>query len=129
MKSRIAAVRDMPAGSKVSYGCTATLSRDSRLAVVPIGYGDGYPRQLSNRACMVIHGTACPVVGRICMDMCMVDVTDLPQVKAGDVAVVYDGRLLQQAAECTGTIVYELLCNVSPRVPRIYREKGTEPEH
>ena len=124
VKSRIAAVRELPAGTCVSYGRTAVLQRDSRLAVIPIGYGDGYPRQLSNRAFMEIHGRRCPVVGRICMDMCMVDVTDLPEAKAGDVTVVYNGGLLEQAAEDTGTIVYELLCNVSPRVPRVYLEKG-----
>ena len=129
VKSRIAAVRQVPAGTCVSYGRTAVLQRDSRLAVVPIGYGDGYSRQLSNRGYMDIQGVPCPVVGRICMDMCMVDVTDLPEVKAGDVAVVYNGRLLEQAAETTGTIVYELLCDVSPRVPRIYLsgERKTQP--
>lgn len=120
VKSRIAAVRSLPAGTCVSYGCTATLARDSRLAVVPIGYGDGYPRQLSNRMVMEIHGTQCPIVGRICMDMCMVDVTDLPQVKAGDVATVYGPGLTEQAAGLCGTIVYELLCDVSPRVSRVY---------
>ena len=120
VKSRIAAVRSLPAGTCVSYGRTATLSRDSRLAVVPIGYGDGYPRQLSNRMVMEIAGAQCPIVGRICMDMCMVDVTDLPQVRAGDVATVYGPGLTEKAAGLCGTIVYELLCDVLPRVPRIY---------
>ena len=124
VKSRITAVRALPAGTPVSYGCTATLKRDSRLAVVPIGYGDGYPRALSDRMVMKINGSLCPIVGRICMDMCMVDVTDHPDVKAGDVAVVYDGELLWQAADLSGTIVYELLCDVSPRVPRVYLEQG-----
>ena len=98
------------------------LERDSRLAVVPIGYGDGYPRQLSNRAMMEIHGALCPVVGRICMDMCMVDVTDLFQVQAGDVALVYSPELIQKDAELAGTIVYALLCDVTRRVPRVYLE-------
>ena len=122
VKSRIAAVHSLPAGTCVSYGCTATLERDSRLAVVPIGYGDGYPRQLSNRMVMGIRGALCPVVGRICMDMCMVDVTDLPQVRAGDVATVYGPGLTEKAAELCGTIVYELLCDVSPRISRVYLE-------
>ena len=122
VKSRISAVRALPAGSSISYGRTAVLERDSRLAVVPIGYGDGYPRQLSNRAMMEIHGALCPVAGRICMDMCMVDVTDLPQVQAGDVALVYSPELIQKDAELTGTIVYELLCDVTRRVPRVYLE-------
>ena len=125
LKSRIAAVRSLPAGTCVSYGCTAALSRDSRLAVVPIGYGDGYPRRLSNRMVMRIHGVSCPIVGRICMDMCMVDVTDLPDVQAGDLATVYGPELTEQAAGLADTIVYELLCGVSPRVPRVYFEHGT----
>ena len=124
VKSRITAVRTLPAGTSVSYGCTARLKRDSRLAVVPVGYGDGYPRALSDRMDMEINGKRCPIVGRICMDMCMVDVTDYPEVKAGDTAVVYNGELVQKAADLSGTIVYELLCDVSPRVPRIYLEQG-----
>lgn len=120
VKSRIAAVRALPKGTCVSYGCTATLERDSRLAVVPIGYGDGYPRGLSNRMIMKIRGQECPVVGRICMDMCMVDVTDVPDAAAGDEAVVYDGPLMERAAQLTDTIVYELMCHIAPRIPRVY---------
>lgn len=120
VKSRIAAVRALPKGTCVSYGCTATLERDSRLAVVPIGYGDGYPRGLSNRMVMKIRGQECPVVGRICMDMCMVDVTDVPDAAAGDEAVVYDGPLMERAAQLTDTIVYELMCHIAPRIPRVY---------
>ena len=126
VKSRIAAVRTLPAGTCVSYGRTAVLRRDSRLAVVPIGYGDGYPRKLSNRMDMLVGGVLCPIVGRICMDMCMVDVTDLPGVQAGDVAVVYGPGLTERAAQLADTIVYELLCDVSPRVPRIYLEHGAQ---
>lgn len=120
LKSRVAAVRTLPAGTCVSYGRTATLTRDSRLAVLPIGYGDGLPRLLSNQMSFLVNGVPCPIVGRVCMDMCMVDVTDLPDVSPGDVAVIYDGDLAVQAAKRTGTIVYELLCGVAPRVPRIY---------
>lgn len=120
VKSRIAAVRALPKGTCVSYGCTATLERDSRLAVVPIGYGDGYPRGLSNRMSMKIRGQECPVVGRICMDMCMVDVTDVPDAAAGDEAVIYDGPLMERAAQLTDTIVYELMCHIAPRIPRVY---------
>lgn len=121
LKSRVAAVRQVPAGTFVSYGRTAQLKRDTRLAVLPIGYGDGFSRQLSNGMEVLLHGQRCKVVGRVCMDMCMVDVTDLPQVQAGDVAVVYGQEgLLDQAAQLAGTIPYELLCNVNPRVPRVY---------
>ena len=124
LKSRIAAVRAMPAGAKVSYGCTAQLTRDSRLAVLPLGYGDGLPRELSGKLSVMIQDQPCPVVGRICMDMCMVDVTDLPEVKVGDVATVYGPGLTDEAARLAGTISYELLCRVAPRIPRIYWENG-----
>jgi len=126
VKSRVAAVRSLPAGTHVSYGCTATLTRDSRLAVVPIGYGDGYCRKMSNGMVMEIRGALCPVVGRVCMDMCMVDVTDLPEAQAGDEALVYGPGLTERAAQMADTIVYELLCRVSPRVPRIYLEHGIQ---
>ena len=124
LKSRIAAVRAMPAGAKVSYGCTAQLTRDSKLAVLPLGYGDGLPRELSGKLSVMIQDQPCPVVGRICMDMCMVDVTDLPEVKVGDVATVYGPGLTDEAARLAGTISYELLCRVAPRIPRIYWENG-----
>ena len=124
LKSRVAAVRAMPAGAKVSYGCTAELKRPTRLAVLPIGYGDGLPRVLSNQLKVMICGKPCPIVGRICMDMCMADVTDLPEVKPGDVADIYGPGLTDEAARLAGTISYELLCRVAPRVPRIYWENG-----
>ena len=124
VKSRISVVRELPAGSKISYGCTAELERDSRIAVLPIGYGDGYPRSLSNRMEVLIHEKTCPIVGRICMDMCMADVTDAPGVKAGDVAAVYGPGLTDRAAELAGTIPYELLCQLTPRIPRLYLEGG-----
>ena len=126
VKSRIAAVRDLPAGAKISYGCTATLERDSQIAVLPMGYGDGYPRVLSNQMDMLIRGIPCPIVGRICMDMCMVDVTGLEDVQPGEAAVVYGPKLTQRAAKLAGTIPYELLCQLTPRIPRIYLEGGTE---
>ena len=125
VKSRIAVVRDLPAGSFISYGCTARLERESKIAVLPIGYGDGLPRVLSNQLEVRIGDKLCPVLGRICMDMCMVDVTGLPSVKAGDVAVVYGAGLTGKAARQAGTISYELLCQLTPRVPRIYLEGGS----
>ena len=124
VKSRIAAVRALPAGAKISYGCTATLERDSKIAVLPMGYGDGLPRCLSNKLEVLIGDKLCPVLGRICMDMCMVDVTGLPEVRAGDIAVVYGPGLTQRAAQLAGTIPYELLCQLTPRIPRLYLEKG-----
>lgn len=123
VKARIAAVRALPKGTFISYGRTAALERDSKIAVIPMGYGDGLPRLLSNKMSFLIHGVPCPIVGRVCMDMCMVDVTDLPDVVPGDVATIYGGELAQKAAKLTGTIVYELLCDVAPRVPRVYLDK------
>ena len=99
-----------------------TLERDSRVAVLPIGYADGLFRLLSNRMEVLLHGRRAPQIGRVCMDMCMVDVTDLPGVKPGDVATVFgDGLPVEEKADALGTISYELLCAVSPRVPRVYR--------
>ena len=121
LKSRVAAIRTVPAGSFISYGQTARLTRDSRLAVIPIGYGDGYPRGLSNRASMRIREKDCPLVGRVCMDMCMLDVTDFPEIQAGDEVTVFAGPDWEMAAQELDTIPYELLCRVSPRVPRVYR--------
>lgn len=121
LKSRITAVRKLPKGTPVSYGCMEQLKRDSVLAVVPIGYGDGYPRFFSAGMEMLVGGKRCPIVGRVCMDMCMVDVTEVPDVKPMDVAVVYgEDHLLDDAAKWAGTITYELLCMLNSRVPRIY---------
>lgn len=120
--TRVSAVREVPAGTPVSYGCTSVVERDTRLAVLPIGYGDGLFRLLSNRFWVEFDGKRAPILGRICMDMCMVDVTDLPQVKVGDVATVFGtDKPLEQAADLLGTIQYELLCAVSSRVPRLYQ--------
>ena len=126
VKSRIAVVRDLPAGAKISYGRAAQLERDSKIAVLPLGYGDGLPRALSNQLEVLIGDRLCPVLGRICMDMCMVDVTDAPGVKAGDVAAVYGPGLTEKAAWLAGTIPYELLCQLTPRIPRLYLENGAE---
>lgn len=123
VKSRVVLVKDLPAGTCVSYGCTCTLTRDSRVATVPIGYGDGFFRLLSNRGEMLVSGRRAKILGRICMDMCMIDVTDIPGVKPGDVATVFGpGLPLEEKADAAGTIQYEMLCDISPRVPRIYLE-------
>lgn len=124
VKSRIAVIRELPAGSFISYGRTARLERNSKIAVLPIGYGDGLPRVLSNKLEVRTGDRLCPVLGRICMDMCMADVTDLPSVKAGDAAEVYGPGLTDRAAQLAGTISYELLCQITPRIPRVYLENG-----
>lgn len=119
--TRVAAVRTLPGGTCVSYGCTARLEEERTLAVLPLGYADGLSRLLSNRGGVWLGGQRCPIVGRVCMDMCMVDVTSLA-VRPGDVAEVFGTQApIEEAAGLVGTIQYELLCSVSPRVPRIYR--------
>ncbi len=121
LKSRVINLRDLPAGTSVSYGRTRVLSRPSRLAVLPIGYADGLHRSLSNRGEVLFEAGRAPMVGRICMDLCMVDVTDLPAVQPGDVAQVFGADLpLEDKSDAIGTISYELLTAVAPRVPRVY---------
>lgn len=131
LRSRIAAIRALSAGTCVSYGRTFTLSRDSALAVVPVGYADGLPRRCSNTLEFLIRGKRARVVGRVCMDMCMVDVTDIPGVIPGDVATIYgrdgeDAVSVEDAAALAGTVQYELLCAISERVPRVYLEEPRE---
>lgn len=119
LKSRVSAVRRMPAGSRISYGGTAVLERDSLVAVLPVGYGDGLPRTLSGKLKVRLGDGLYPVLGRICMDLCMVDVTDRPETAEGDVAELYGPGLTDQDARLADTISYELVAQVSPRVPRI----------
>ena len=128
LKSRVATVRDVPANTPVSYGRTNTLTRPSRLAVIPVGYGDGFCRGFSNKLTVLINGKKLPIVGRICMDMCMVDVTDAPDVKEGDVAILYgsDGtndQPVEAGAEIMNTISYELLCVLTKDRKSVGRER------
>lgn len=121
LKTRVASVKTVPAGTPVSYGCTHVLERETRLAALTIGYADGLPRLCSDRWQVELNGQRVPIVGRVCMDMCMVDVTGL-DVAPGDEAEVFGAHLpVEELAELAGTIQYELLCAVSPRVRREYR--------
>lgn len=125
LRTTIAHLRTVRPETSISYNRTFVAARPSRIAVLPIGYADGYSRRLSNRGAVLIHGKRAPIVGMICMDMTMVDVTDIPAVRIGD-EVVLIGRQDQEAigadevAEWSGTIPYEVLCGIGPRVPRIY---------
>ena len=122
LKTRVAAVKDVPAGTPVSYGCTHVLERDARLAVLTAGYADGLPRTCSDRLEVWAAGRRAKVAGRICMDMCMADVTGL-DLRSGDAVELFGEHLpVEEAAALAGTIQYELLCAVSPRVPREYLE-------
>lgn len=124
--SRVVEIHDYPAGIPISYGRTFVTERDSRVAVIEAGYADGVMRSLSNRGTVSLPGGEAPIIGRVCMDRMMVDITDLPDVHGGDVAIIfgeYDGRVLDadKQAEAAGTISYELFCNVGNRLPRIIR--------
>jgi alanine racemase len=124
VKSRVASIKSMPQGTTISYGRTYTLERDSLVAVVPMGYGDGLFRLLSNRQEMLIRGQRAKQIGRVCMDMCMLDITDLEGVCIGDEVTVFGEELpLEEKAQAVGTITYEMLCDISPRVPRVYVEE------
>ena len=125
LKSRVCAVTHHKKGDTISYGRTWTAERDCTLAVLPVGYADGLQRCLSGKLTVQLRGRRVRQVGRICMDMCMLDVTDLPEVQVGDVATVFGTGAhgeptVTELAELAGTIPYELLCGVSLRVPRIY---------
>ena len=125
-KTRVGIVKRLPAGTTSATGGRACSTRDSRIAVLCAGYGDGIPRAVSNRASVLIHGARCPVLGRVTMDQTVVDVTDVPEVASGDEAVLI-GR--QGEAEITigefsrwaETIPWETLCSVTKRVPRVYK--------
>jgi alanine racemase len=121
LKSRIVSVKDMDAGYSVSYNRTYTTPSPRRIAVIPIGYADGLHRVLSNKLKVSVNGVVVPQVGNICMDMCMLDVTDVPDVKVGDVVTIFGKTMpVEDVAEKAGSIPYEMFCALSPRIPRIY---------
>lgn len=128
VKSVVAMVKNIEKGTTVSYGRTFKAEKDMKIATVPIGYADGYTRRLSGKARMIVAGEYVNVIGRICMDMCMIDVTGL-DVKAGDEVTVL-GRVgdkcvsADELAEKSDTINYEITCDISKRVPRVYIKDG-----
>ena len=127
LKTTVGVIKDYVPDTTVSYGRTFTTRRPSRLGVLPIGYADGFHRCLSNQWRVWTPWGTAPIVGRICMDMCMIDLTDLPQVREGDEVEVYGPHnSVNDAARMAGTIPYELTCAVSKRVPRIYYKGGRE---
>ncbi|MCA9708056.1 MAG: alanine racemase, partial [Myxococcales bacterium] len=121
--SRVLAVRQLPAGSRISYGGRDQLQRDARVAVVPVGYADGYPRSMSGRAHMLVRGHRCRVLGNITMDVCMLDVTDLPDVRSGERVILMGSQGsetidVHELADWASVIPYEIMCGISKRVPR-----------
>lgn len=121
LRSRIAHIKRVPRGESLGYGRTFVTTRDSIIALVPIGYADGYPRSLSNRGKASVSGSIAPLVGRVSMDWTLFDVTDVPGVAIGDQVVLIGDEITAAdlAREC-GTIAYEVTCGISPRVPKIY---------
>lgn len=124
-KTRVAQVKAVPQGFSVSYGCTYITEKATVIATLPVGYADGYSRQLSSKGGVLIRGRRAPVVGRVCMDQCMVDVGNIPGVVSGDEVVLFgrqgDHMLpVEELAGWIGTINYEVVCMVAARVPRIY---------
>jgi len=125
-RTRVGIVKRLPAGTTVSYGRTRRLSRDSRIAILCAGYGDGIPRAVSNRASILVHGIRCPVLGRVTMDQTVVDITDVEGVLSGDEAVIVgrqgkDEISIGEFSRWADTIPWETLCSVTKRVPRVYR--------
>lgn len=131
LKSHVAFVKDLPAGTAISYGGTFASETDLRVATIPVGYADGYPRTLSNKGWVLIHGQKAPILGRICMDQFMVDVTHIADVKHGDEVTLIgkDGDEcihIDELGDLSGRFSYEFACDISKRVPRVYIKDGRE---
>ena len=121
VKTTVSTIKDFAPDTSISYGRQFFTTRPSRIAMLPIGYADGHFRALSGKLRVLTPYGEAQQVGRICMDMCMIDVTDLPQLRVGDEIEVFgEHQLIETAAKQCGTISYELLCAVSKRVPRYY---------
>lgn len=129
LKSYITMVKEIPAGEKVSYGGTFTTTRTTKLATVSVGYGDGYPRALSSKGYVLVRGQKAPIVGRVCMDQMMVDVTDIENVTRADIVTLIgkDGDAeitVEEIAALAGTFNYEFVCDLGKRIPRSYYLNG-----
>lgn len=127
-RTRVAFVKEVAAGASIGYGRTFTAPGRMIVATLPVGYADGYARGLSNRGAALIGGRRAPIVGRVCMDMTMVDVSAIPGVRVGDEAVLYGSQgneaiPVEEVASLLGTISYEVLCAIGKRVPRLYVDR------
>lgn len=121
-KAQVGFIKDMPAHTSVSYGRSYFTERPARIATLPVGYADGWSRLLANKAQVIVRGQRAPIVGRVCMDQCMIDVSNIPGVAEGDEALLFGGDELpvEEVAAFMGTINYEIVCMVGKRVPRLY---------
>ena len=125
LKAYVSYVKTLEPGVQISYGGTFTTTRETRVATVPVGYADGYPRALSGKGHVLIHGQYAPILGRVCMDQFMVDVTDIPDVTQGDDVTLVgrdgDGYIsIEEVANMAYSFNYEFVCDVGKRVPRVY---------
>jgi alanine racemase len=128
-RSRVTHIKMLPPGREISYGGTFVTTRKTRVATVPVGYADGYRRSLSGKFYVLIRGRRAPILGRVCMDQMMVDITDVPDVKIDDPVVLVgnDGNdviTIEQIAAAADSFNYEFVCGISRRVPRRYRQNG-----
>ena len=129
LKSHVTMVKELQEGERISYGGTYTTTRRTVIATVSVGYGDGYPRALSSKGCVLIKGMRAPIVGRVCMDQLMVDVTEVLGVARGDVVTLvgHDGNQyisVEEISALAGTFNYEFVCDLGKRIPRNYYYKG-----
>lgn len=127
--SRVSHVKTLPAGREISYGATYTTQKETRVATVPVGYADGYRRALSSKFYVLIHGKKAPILGRVCMDQMMVDVTDIPETAVNDPVTLIgtDGAeriTMEQIADAADSFNYEFTCGISRRVCRCYTKNG-----
>ena len=121
LQTKVSFVKTVPPQTPVGYGGTFVTTRETRIATIPVGYGDGYPRLLSGRGIVSVNDRRAPLLGRVCMDMCMIDVSEVPHVKPGDEVILFGhDPTVDEIAAIVGTINYEILCLVGKRVPRIY---------
>ncbi len=122
LKSRITLVKEVESGRGVSYGKEYITDRNTKIATVPIGYADGYLRRIAEKGCMMVNGEKAPIIGRICMDQCMIDVTNVHNIDKGDEAIIFgrEGITIDTLAEWLETINYEVACVIGKRIPRIY---------
>jgi alanine racemase len=133
LKTGVVHLKTLPPNSGISYGTIYHTKDEEQIATLPIGYADGYSRMLSQKAEALIHGHRVPVVGRICMDQCMIRVSDVQQAKAGDEVVLIGEQggqriTVEEVASMLNTINYEITCMISHRVPRIYMREGNQVE-
>ena len=125
LKTHISHIKEVEAGEGISYGHSYITKEKRTIATIPVGYADGYPRLLSNKGRVIINGFYANIVGRVCMDQFMVDVTDIPNVSVEDEVILigsYGDKFItaDDIADICGTISYEILCGISKRVPRVY---------